>query len=545
MIDKGDKPDRKDNKLLGQLEWWFGNAFALVFFWQCLASFGSNVDRVFQSSDTAWLIKTGQYIMLHGLPATDPFSYTCTGKSIVVYQWVFALAAGALFSAGGLWLVGLAAAVIVALIIFCLMPGMMLRQGVKPVYMLGLLSLTNCPPWFWARPQLVSFFLIPVFSMLLESYRKDGLQKKHWLLPLLMVLWVNAHSFWFIGLAMVAFYLLKGLIGADSPLRMRLILLLCGCLLAPFASPYGPHLIAYNLTFLSQPDFGNIRELQPDLLRYADRHRGILTYLTIAVLALFVGRRKVPLPGLVLSAASICAALMFYRFVPVAVLLTWPYLGLALGQCHFAAVDRLDQANRDANRAGGFFTSLAIAALTISFAAAAYIVRFPIRQPIWFTYLNSNHDAVMFIKQHPQLKERMFCDAAVGCSEIFEELGPVFIDTRFDFYGRKFCQQYYDCINATGDWQAYFKSWHIAAACITNDWPLYKELKKSWLPIFDDGSCSIWQPDTERNRQLMEAGLSDRAGNNLYRRFKYKVKSRPITNNPEPGSQAPQSGSSL
>jgi hypothetical protein len=374
-----------------------------------------------------------------------------------------------------------------------------------------LLTLIAAPPWFWARPQLLSFLFVAIFAILLEDYRQSGrtLQIKHWLLPLLMVLWANLHSFWFIGLAMIIVYLLADVFdfpdhGAviDKSQRKKHLTLLGLCLLAPLVNPYGINLIAYNLAFLTQPDFGRIRELQPYLIAYPAMEVRILIYMVLAVIVIICGRRAVPTAGLILSATGICGALLFYRFVPIAILLSWPYLGLALSRLPGCA---------DGSRSGNPRWALPAAMLSVLVAGLMYSHHFPVPNQVNFTYLNSNEKAVAFIKEHPQLKEKMFCDGAVGSSMILADLQPVFLDTRFDFYGQDFCRRCYDCLNAVSNWRSDIQAWGSRSICISNDWPLYQELRaSSWLPVFDDNNCSIWLPNTAPNKLLCEQIRSDK-----------------------------------
>ncbi len=466
-----------------KLEHWIGVSSTVVMLIFCLTGFYVNIERVLQSSDTAWLIKTGQFILLHGLPTKDPFSWTCSQQPIVIYQWLFSVAASVIYQCGGLWLVGLISAILVAFIYLCFLPASMLVQRVKPVYVFGLLSLTSTPIWFWARPQLISFLLIAAFTYLLERYRLYGFQKTMWILPLLMVLWVNVHSFWFIGLIMVALYLLP----AIKSVKVACLLLLC--FVSILANPYGAGIISYNLSFLSEPDFFGIWELQPNLLLAPQANIGILTYFILAWAAIIAGRAKVPLAGLLLAGAGTIASLMFYRFIPVAVLLTWPYVGVALSQFSAFRNEAAIKSKR----------LLVLPVLAIVCACLFFVIRFPVNKPVWFTHSNSNLEVIKYLKQHPDLTKRMLCGPALGCSQILEDLGPVFIDTRFDFYGQDFCTQYNNCLQAKGNWQAYIDKWQVKSLCIENTCPLYGELLVShfWRKKYDDGNYSIWLPLTK------------------------------------------------
>lgn len=493
--------------LTNKLEKSLSNGFAAALCMFCLGKFGSLVGHTLQCGDTGWLIKTGQYILAHGIPATDPFSFTCPDRPIVIYQWLFAVALGALFQQGGLWLVGLASAVVAALIYLCYLPASMIRLGVKPVYVFGLLSLVCSPVFYWARPQLVSFVLIALFTLILEHLRTKGYDRRAWLLPPLMVLWANSHSFWFIGLLMVATYLIAAIFENRKGSRKSLAMLLVACFGAVLLNPYGWGLVHYNISFTTEPDFGSIRELQPSLLLHPKFFFANLLYLALAWSAIIVGRRAVPLNGLLLATVGSVAALMFYRFEPVAILLTWPYAGLALSKMEFfqsAGDSTLEQTNLGAKRLKLAIICLPI--LAIGCAISSFMCQFPPEKPIWFTNTDTNLETTKFLKRHPDLLNRMFCDPAIGSSLIFENLAPVFIDTRFDFYGRQFCSEYNSCFNAELGWQDYLSKWQVRSLCVDDSYPIYKALlaSKSWLVVFDDHHFSVWLPNNEAGKKRQQ-----------------------------------------
>ncbi len=497
--------------LNNRLENLLTNCFAALLFIFCLSKFGANIEHTLQCGDTAWLIKTGQFILAHGIPATDCFSFTCPERPIVIYQWLFSIVLGVLFQYAGLWLVGLAAGIVTALIYLYYLPVSMIRQGVKPIYVFGLLSLVCSPILFWARPQLTSFVLIAVFTIVLERFRNHGYNRTLWLLPPLMVLWANMHSFWFIGLAMVATYLLIELAQKQCKNRPSLLILLFACIGAVLVNPYGWGLITYNLSFTTEPDFGSIRELQPILLTHPRFFIDHLLYLALAWLAILRGRSTVPLAGLILAAVASSAALMFYRFVPVAILLTWPYVGLALSKITIFNSSQTKVSN---------LATWGFVAMAISCAVFFFLQRFPLGQAVWFTNSDTNLETTTFLKQHPDLTKNMFCDPAIGNTLIFENLSPVFIDTRFDFYGRKFCTEYNNCFNAEEGWQSYLTKWQVSSLCVDDSYQIYQALLSSpdWLLVFDDQHFSVWLPNNEageKKRRDLVTSMGDRELSNL------------------------------
>lgn len=515
--------------------------FAAIFMVQAFLQFAGMVERVFQSSDTAWLIKTGLLLWQAGpcnlfaaLHQGDTFSFTAAGQPVLIYQWLFTLAlaaatkvaalagqngAGVDIASTNLAAAGYLTHIATALLLLFLLPYMMLKRGVKPVYTFGLLTLINMPIWYWARPQLVSFFMLPMFILLLEDFRRNGYRKRLWLLPFLLIVWVNSHAFWFMGLALILAYLAPQVVSqkqVDFRYRRHLVGILATSCLAPLANPYGADLMRHTLSFVSEPDFGQISELQPTLLTTPLGHRGIWLYLVIAWSVLLARRAVIPLTGLFFCALSTFTGVVCYRFAAVAVLVSWSYLSIALGKGQQGSEGSVSGTKESTSETDGreikakesaiktvspiFTTALALVAPI--FATAAYFNYCQNQKQIWFTHNDSNQKVTAFLKQNSQLRSRLFCDAALGCSLILEDLTPVFIDTRFDLYGKTFCREYQDCLigSATDNfnWRSYLDKWQIKTLAIKNSAPLNNELNHaarqgSYKKLYDDGRYSVWE----------------------------------------------------
>ncbi len=514
--------------------------FAAIFMVQAFLQVAGMVERVFQSSDTAWLIKTGLLLWQAGpcnlfatLHQGDTFSFTAAGQPVLIYQWLFTLAqaaatkvaalagqngAGVDIASTNLAAAGYLTYIATALLLLFLLPYMMLTRGVKPVYTFGLLTLINMPIWYWARPQLVSFFMLPMFILLLEDFRRNGYRKRLWLLPFLLIVWVNSHAFWFMGLALILAYLAPQVVSqksVDYKHRRHLVGILATSCLAPLANPYGAELVRHTLSFVSEPDFGQISELQPTLLTNPLGHRGIWLYLVIAWSVLLARRAMIPLTGLFFCALSTFTGVVCYRFAAVAVLVSWSYLSIALGkgqQGSEGSTSKTDgseiKAKESAIKAKESAiktvspVSTALALIAPIFATAVYFNYCQSQKQIWFTHNDSNQKVTAFLKQNSQLRSRLFCDAALGCSLILEDLTPVFIDTRFDLYGKTFCREYQDCLNGsvtdTFNWRSYLDKWQINTLAIKNSAPLNNELNHaarqgSCKKLYDDGIYSVWE----------------------------------------------------
>ncbi len=514
--------------------------FAAIFMVQAFLQVAGMVERVFQSSDTAWLIKTGLLLWQAGpcnlfvaLHQGDTFSFTAAGQPVLIYQWLFTLAlaaatkvaalagqngAGVDIASTNLAAAGYLTYIATALLLLFLLPYMMLTRGVKPVYTFGLLTLINMPIWYWARPQLVSFFMLPMFILLLEDFRRNGYRKRLWLLPFLLIVWVNSHAFWFMGLALILAYLAPQVVSqkqVDFRYRRHLVGILATSCLAPLANPYGADLVRHTLSFVSEPDFGQISELQPTLLTNPLGHRGIWLYLVIAWSVLLARRAMIPLTGLFFCALSTFTGVVCYRFAAVAVLVSWSYLSIALGKGQQGSEGSVSGTKESASETDGSAikakesaiktvspVSTALALIAPIFATAVYFNYCQSQKQIWFTHNDSNQKVTAFLKQNSRLRSRLFCDAALGCSLILEDLTPVFIDTRFDLYGKTFCREYQDCligsVTDTFNWRSYLDKWQINTLAIKNSAPLNNELNHaarqgSCKKLHDDGIYSVWE----------------------------------------------------
>lgn len=186
--------------------------------------------RVSVDSDTWWHLRAGQWIIENrAIPRVDSFSYTRAGMPWQYPGWLVEGVMYGLFRAGGLGALNLWTAGMVALaFVFVwrtLSGGPFLRAFVV------ILGATTSGVYWAARPYLVTFVLTAVFVWILENYRWRGIDRLWWL-PLLMVIWVNSHGGFVVGVLLWGIYTAEALIrwiyarlrGADSQKTLRRVL---------------------------------------------------------------------------------------------------------------------------------------------------------------------------------------------------------------------------------------------------------------------------------------------------------------------------------
>ncbi|MDR3763152.1 MAG: hypothetical protein P4M01_03570 [Acidobacteriota bacterium] len=156
--------------------------------------------RTVGDPDLGWQLATGRWIAQHhAIPFTDVLSYTAHGR-----QWSYPVLSQLLLYAayklGGYallsWLGALACAGTVAL----------LARGGGVAALLALLAVPSIAGRTCPRAEMFTELLFAAFVSLLWNYRRTGLGRL-WLLPLLMIAWVNLHPGFVAGLGMCGAYI--------------------------------------------------------------------------------------------------------------------------------------------------------------------------------------------------------------------------------------------------------------------------------------------------------------------------------------------------
>jgi hypothetical protein len=212
--------------------------------------------------DFWWHLKMGEVIAKTGaIPHADVFTFTAEGKSFVLQNWLGELLYYWTYSLGGFpLLVFLGTAITVAG--FLLMYDLCLGStgNVRIAAFVGFLAALG--NYGFLRPQTYSFLLFAAFYWVLVKYREQRTDRL-WVLPILMVLWVNLHGAFVLGLGLIGLY-----IGCEATRRFvdpyrndaltvaqirKLVLILFVCVVATLANPETFKLYDYVRTVILDP----------------------------------------------------------------------------------------------------------------------------------------------------------------------------------------------------------------------------------------------------------------------------------------------------
>lgn len=211
--------------------------------------------------DIWWHIKDGQAILAtHHWPTTDPYSFTVHGQPWIAFEWLGDVALALVMRAGGIrglevWLFALSAAILLALYTYGSICCGKSKAGFLATGLLTPLALAQ----FNLRPQMIGYLLLVGTLIILEKFRQSGddVRKARWiwLLPVIMLVWINAHGSWVIGMGAFFVYCAAGFFefrmgGVETtkwnPTQRKQILLafLLSLAVLPL-NPYGTELPAF------------------------------------------------------------------------------------------------------------------------------------------------------------------------------------------------------------------------------------------------------------------------------------------------------------
>jgi hypothetical protein len=266
-------------------------------------------------------LATGRYILEHGFPSGDVYSFTAPGSRWVIQSWLPSVLYGALDRMVGLGGIRALTAVLagaVAGIMWTLTrpaKGLVARLGICVP------ALVVAATMWSARPLMLGLLLLGLTVLAAERRIPAPV-----LLPVFW-LWVNSHGSFPLGLvALACFAVGSRLDGERRPSELRPLAWAAGGTVLGAVNPLGPVLLTFPLGLLKRQDvLGNVIEWRsPSFSEVYSRAFLLLVILAIASLV-----RRPSWRSAVPFAVFLAAGLMAARNIPVASIVFLP--GLARG----------------------------------------------------------------------------------------------------------------------------------------------------------------------------------------------------------------------
>jgi hypothetical protein len=455
--------------------------------------------RVSVDSDSFWHLRAGTWMLDNGrLLNFDAFSHTRFNTPWINHSWLSEVFMAVIYRIAGFAGLNLAISVVVCLaFLFVYQSG---RGGVYLRAFVIVIAATTSAVYWSARPQIVSMLLAAVFGYILIEYRQRSINRL-WLLPLLMVLWVNLHGGFAIGFILLVITfggeVLKWLVNLnDVDARSRVLWLGAAGLLCAAAvnvNPYGIQMLAYPFRTVSIGALQNyIQEWQSP--NFHEREAQVFIALWLAALAAvsYSGKRLDP-TDFFLFATFTALALVARRNIAVFAIVAAPIVMTHADAALAALQDRWPSIKlNDAPRPLRPVTVILNWTLLLLVVAASLLkISLPLSPITVQTAIAATAPvgAADYLKAHP-FPGRLFNSYNNGGYLIWA-LYPdtlVFMDGRTDLYDDEFLTTSLNVFFTGVGWQELFARYNVGVVLVEANAPIVKTLLKQpdWAVRYRD-----------------------------------------------------------
>lgn len=448
----------------------------------------------------------GGYILDTGrIPTQDLFSHTMFGAALTPHEWLAEVIYAGVYRIAGLNGVVILCALVIALS-FTLVYRQCLDRSGQVLVSLGftLLAAAAASLHWLARPHLFTLLLLVIWVEVLERLR-TGRSNRWWLLPVLMLAWVNLHGAFLAGFALWIVYLVGELVERSLNLKeggVHIRLLLGGgaaALVVSLTNPVGWRLWETSLGFLGSSYLvGHTAEYFPPNF-YLKSTWPFLGMIVLSLLFFGSSRSRLPLNHILMVAAWTAMALVSTRNIPLYAVLAAPVLAYAFlnsVQPDATAVrfsnfqERLAQVEQGLS--GHLWPVLGIALISIILMNGA--AQDPSTQRNRFDPQVFPVVAVDWLETQPD-PGQVFNYFPWG-GYLLYRLWPeqrVFIDGQTDFYGEDLTREYEQVITLQPGWQAVLQRYHVRWVIMPKDSDLVRALEAgtAWQRLYEDDTAAV------------------------------------------------------
>jgi hypothetical protein len=440
--------------------------------------------------DLWWHLKAGQQIIdTRSIPHTDDYSFTKQGSEWVAHEWLSEVIMDAIYRVIGL--TGLVAIFSLIIVIALWLTYRRCEGGPYAASIAIVLGAAASSPLFGVRPQMLTLLLASIYIVLLEQLDK----RRIWWLAPLMLLWVNLHAGFALGLALIGLYIVRAALDGEwNQIRPLLIVLIVCTAVVPL-NPNGFRMFSYPYETLTSPSMAAfIQEwASPDFHKATYLPLAILLLSTFAATALSPTRPHLGEIFLVLITAL--GALRSVRHIPIFSLFAVPVLARHLWAI---AKDRGWDKLLTGAEARPTGLKLLVNVILLLSPVALAVTR------VWdFASHQRNYEsirnpvaAVEFLKsQH--LPGPIYNRYGWGGYLIYQ-LYPeyrVYIDGRADVYGDAFFTEAMQVYDGVGNWKEPLDRYGIQTVIIDTNVALSTALRNDneWSKVYEDDQAVIFR----------------------------------------------------
>ncbi len=482
--------------------------------------------------DLWWHLTTGRYILAtRSIPTVDIFSYTAAGQPWVAHEWLAEIVMYLLYNT---W--GYVADVVIFAALITLAYWMVFRT--LRLLDAGVIASTLITVWMavmsiasWnVRPQIFSYPFFAIYLYLLLRFRRAP-SRAIWLMPAIMLVWVNVHAGYIMGLLLLGLFIVgeavnrvtgrwgDGVTGRggeeertqnseprtqNPPLRSYL-LVTAATLAATVVNPQGPRILLYPLQYSGTQNASMkfVTEWQSP-----NFHNYYFFIFGAAILLLMVIRGRAPqnwaltLPVLVLTAMT----LQSVRVIAFFAIAAGPFIASRLTGVRRRGVSELRTQNSEPYSQHSAlrtqrYSKLNWLLLPVCLMAMASTLFLSDKAQLGREPLLTDYPAagIQYIKQ-AGLDGNLFNSYQWGGFVIwsFYPSRRVFVDGRIDMYGDRLIKDYRNVYNIKPDWKDVLAKYNVQVMLIDKNSALATLLTASgeWKKVFQGPVESVFVRST-------------------------------------------------
>lgn len=467
--------------------------------------------------DTGYHIRAGEYILkTFSVPRYDIFSYLSPALPWTAHEWLSEVVMALVHRVSGLGGVVVFFAGIIAAVYYLLFKIIRSYKGniFVAISIILLVILSSQIHWL-ARPHIFSLLIIVAWYYLLDLYEYSD-RNYLYLLPPIMLLWVNLHGGFIIGIILNGIYLIGNIAkfvtaaGDEKEIYMKKIrvlgLITIGCFLATFINPYGYHILLFPFRLTSN------RFIMDNIIEFfsPNFHDPLFfKYLLLLMITVFaISKKSLNIIELMLTVLFTYMALYSVRYIPLFAMI----VGIILVKQTEHIV------GQSQTKFMSFIKKRAERIGSVDAAAKGYLWPIAGILAVLLLLLNGNvvHRfdeetmpvaAVEFL-QEEHLPGNMFNNDEFGDYMIYTAWPEykVFFDGRSDMYGAEHIKEYYKITRIERGWEEALKKYDI-------NWIIYNDKstlsqfllqRDDWKLIYADKVANIFMKNTSENQEWIE-----------------------------------------
>ena len=454
--------------------------FTAVF---ALFGFGVGIERLSDNSFFTHLA-TGRWILDHGIPRKDFYSFTAPGSRWVVQSWLAEVLYAQLdrsFGAFGIRVLGALTGAAITALVFRL--ALRLSRDRVRAALISVAALGGLYTLWSERPLLLGVLFLVILLWVVEV--PDCWVGRHPViaLPVLFWLWANVHGTFALGFLYLGLHLVGRWLDGARPWEGRERQLLVGGAVAfavTFLNPYGPALVFFPIELMRRGDALKdvIEWMSPDF--HTVRGQSFLLWIAVFVVVIARAPHRVSRRDLVVTVPFLLLGFWALRNVAIAPLIGLPVVARAL------AVDPEVAAERRRDETGSPMAWVLAAVLV--FLGFALVVR-AVGQPD-FVETPYPVQAMNALEARGLIGTNLLMDDgdAAYAELAYGTRQPVFLDDRFDMYPIPVINDFMAISRAQPGFERLLAQYDVETIIWDKSRPLVQLLRESgdWTQVHHD-----------------------------------------------------------